>query len=86
MLSSEEEAEKSQAVQMILNIRGEENDEAQLGDFRVRSKKTPSINPDATTLSELIDWSDGVSEPPLTCSMTTVEVKALVSQPMVVPD
>ena len=34
---------------------------------------------------ELIDWSDGLHEPPLTCKSTTAEVKKFVDEPMQVP-
>ena|SRR6218665_25724 len=33
----------------------------------------------------LIDWSDGVYEPPLTCELTAAEVKKFVDEPMQVP-
>src|SRR6218665_3402129 len=34
---------------------------------------------------ELIDWSDGVYEPPLTCKLITADVKKFVDEPMQVP-
>lgn len=86
MLCSEEEQERRDAVEMILKIRGEGDEMTQLGDNRVRPRKTPTINTEATTLAQLIDWSSGVSEPPLTCSLTTAEIKALVGNSMVVPN
>ena len=86
MLCSEEEQERKDAMEKILKIRGEGDEMSQLGDSRVRPRKTPSINCEAITLSQLIDWSSGVSEPPLTCSLTTAEIKAFVGNPMVVPN
>jgi len=86
MLCSDEVQERRDAVEKILKIRGEGDEMTQLGDSRVRPRKTPTINPEATTVSQLIDWSSGVSEPPFTCSLTTEKIKALVANPMVVPD
>ena len=86
MLCSQEAGERIDAVEKILNIRGTGDETTQVGDSSVRSRKTPAINSDATTLSQLIDWTSAVYEPPLTCSLTTSEVKAFVNCPMVVPD
>jgi hypothetical protein len=86
MLSSEEEQERRFAVEKILQIRGEGDETKQLGDSSVRPRKTPSVNTEATSLSQLIDWSSGVYEPPLTCSLTTYDIKTFVSKAMVVPD
>ena len=86
MLSSEEEQERRFAVEKILQIRGEGDETTQLGDSSVRPRKTPSVNTEATSLSQLIDWSSGVYEPPLTCSLTTYDIKTFVSKAMVVPD
>ena len=66
--------------------RSEVKEMTQLGDSRVRPRKTPIINPEATTVSQLTEWSSGVSEPQFTCSLTTEKIKALVANPMVVPD
>jgi len=38
-------------------------------DLSVRPKMIPSINPNALFLLELIDWSNEVYEPPLTCKI-----------------
>lgn len=86
MLCSEVEEERRDAVGKILKIRGDGDEKTQLGDSRVRPRKTPPINTEATTLAQLISWSVEVYEPPLTCSMTTAEILALVSKPMMVPD
>ncbi len=86
MLCSDVEEERREAVNRILETGGVGDDKTQLGDSCVRPRRNPDINPAATTLSELIDWSTGVTEPPLTCSLTTAAVKELVTCPMVVPD
>lgn len=87
MLCSDEEKERIEAVQTVMKIRGDGDDTVQIGDSCVRPRRTPAINTDALTLSELIDWdSDGIYEPPLTCCLTTAEVKMLASKPMTVPD
>ena len=50
-------------------------------------RKTPDINPGATCLSELIDWTEvTVTEPPLTCNLTTSSLKQFVKSPMLVPN
>jgi len=86
MLCSEDERERKEAVGRILQIRGEGDKTTQLGDNKVRPRKTPDINCDANTLSELIDWTTAVYEPPLTCPMTTEEIENFTDQPMEVPD
>jgi len=42
----------------------------------------PTFNPRASNLLELIDWSDEVYEPPLTCKLTTAKAKKFVDEPM----
>lgn len=86
MLCSEDELERKDAVEKILKIRGGGDEMTQLGDSNVRPRRTQNINTDAAALSQLIDWSSNVSEPPLTCYLTTSEVKAFVNKPMTVPD
>ena len=53
-----------------------------MGDLSVRPRRTPTINSRASNLLELIDWSGGLHEPPLTCNSTTAEVKKFVDEPM----
>ena len=74
-LCSEDQEERTEAVGRILTIRGQGNEDTQIGDCSVRFRRTPNINPQATNLSELIDWSVDVFEPPLTCSLTRTELK-----------
>src|SRR6218665_177422 len=56
-----------------------------MGYLSVRLRRTPTINSRASNLLELIDWCDGLHEPPLTCKLTTAEVKKSVDEPMQVP-
>ncbi|KAG7177820.1 hypothetical protein Hamer_G030963, partial [Homarus americanus] len=48
-------------------------------------RKVPPINVNATKLSELVDLSLGVLEPPLTTSLTSQELRNLKETPMQVP-
>src|SRR6218665_120153 len=68
LLCSDDSDERRAGVQKIIEIRGGDDDT--LGDNSVRPRKTPSINNNASSLLELIDWSDRVYEPPLTCMQT----------------
>ena len=86
MLCSKLEEERRFAVKKILNIRGQGDDETQVGDNRVRYRITPDINWKATKLANLIEWKEGTTEPVLTCHLTTKQVKQFVVSPMIVPD
>ena len=70
----------------ILEIRGIGDENVQVGDLSLRQRMTPEINADAKILIDLIDWRCGITEPPLTCSLTTAKVKELLQTPMTVPD
>lgn len=83
LLCSDDSKERKAGVQKIVDLRGRDDDI--LGDLSVRPRNTPSINLSASSLLELIDWSCGVYEPPLTCKLTTSEVKKFIDKPMVVP-
>ena len=82
LLCSQDQKERINGVERILAIRGEGDPETQLGDSSVRVRKTPELNIEATSMSDLISWSEGVSEPPLTCSLSTLQVKSLINTPM----
>ena len=82
MLCSEDHKERVERVERILAIRGEGDPNIQVGDASVRIRRTPDINGDASRIDDLISWSDGVSEPSLTCSLSTSEVKNFLSAPM----
>ena len=86
LLCSDKEEERKAGVDKILEIRGEGDEETQVGDSSVRPRRTPTINVDATSLLELVDWTSDVTEPPLTCKLTTSAVKMFVATPMEVPD
>ena len=85
MLCSEDQKERTEAVEIILAIRGTGNPDSQVGDSSVRTRRTPDIKCDASCISELINWSENVSEPPLTCSLSTTDVKKFIKTPMQVP-
>ncbi|KAL3041503.1 hypothetical protein OYC64_019650 [Pagothenia borchgrevinki] len=80
LLCSEDQKEIIEGV--ILAIRGEGDPDTQLGDSSVRTRRTPDINCDASSIGDLISWSEGVSEPPLTCLLSTSEVKNVIKTPM----
>jgi len=83
LLCSCDSNERKAGVQKIVELRNG-NDDA-LGDLSVRPRKTPSINSNATTLLELIEWSENVYEPPLTCKLRLSEVRKFINEPMQVP-
>ncbi|KAG7159346.1 DNA repair-scaffolding protein-like [Homarus americanus] len=62
--------------------REEELYDDQLGDCSFHSRKVPPINVNATKLSELVDLSLEVLEPPLTTSLTSQELRNLKETPM----
>ena len=68
------------AIEMICKLRGR----AEFGDTSVRPRKTPKVNTNATKLVDLIDWSNDVHEPLLTCSMSRNDLLKLRSAPMAV--
>jgi len=82
LLCSEDQKERIEGVERILAIRGEGDPDTQLGDSSVRTRRTPDINCDASSIGDLISWSEGVSEPPLTCLISTSEVKNFIKTPM----
>ena len=47
------------------------------GDSSVKVRRVPPINPDATVLQDLISWDDDVTEPLLTCKLSTLELLEL---------
>ncbi|KAI4802416.1 hypothetical protein KUCAC02_020253 [Chaenocephalus aceratus] len=82
LLCSEDQKESIEGVERILAIRGEGDPDTQLGDSSVRTRRTPDINCDASSIGDLISWSDGVSEPPFTCLLSTSEVNNVIKTPM----
>ena len=83
LLCSEKRDERSAGVHKIIEMRGGNDDT--LGDASIRPRKTPPINCNASSLVDLIDWTDSVYEPPLTCDLTTTQVKRFIDDPMRVP-
>ncbi|KAK8387844.1 hypothetical protein O3P69_020037 [Scylla paramamosain] len=89
MLCSKDEEERRVAVKKIMDMRltsGSGHDKS-VGDDSFRVRETPEINLDAKTLSDLIDLDNiqAGSEPPLTCSLTSVQVRAFLDNLMYVP-
>jgi hypothetical protein len=70
-------------VKRIPAIRGE--GATQLGDSSARTRKTPDINFDASSIGDMISLSEFVSDPPLTSMLSTSEVKRFINIPMEVP-
>jgi hypothetical protein len=58
----------------------------QLGDYSVRTRRTPDINFDASSIGDMISLSEFVSDPPLTFMLSTSEVKRFINIPMEVPN
>ena len=78
LLCSSNSRDRMFAIDMICQLRGR----AEFGDRSVRPRKTPKINTNATKLVDLIDWSNDVHEPILTCSMSRNDLLKLRSAPM----
>ena len=79
ILGPEDQKERIEGVERILAIRGEGDSDTQRGDSSVRTRRTPDINRDASSIGDLISWSEGESEPPLTCSLSTSEVMRVMN-------
>lgn len=85
MLCSKNTEERKEAITRILKIRGEGDEVTQVGDSSIRVRKTPEINPHADQLANLITWNLDVTEPPLTCNLTSATIKEFLNYPMEVP-
>lgn len=86
MLCSKDEEERRVAVKKILDMRlmrGYGHDES-VGDDSFWVRKTPEINQDAMPLIDLKDLDNiqAGSEPPLTCSLTSVQVRVFLDNLM----
>ncbi|ESO12359.1 hypothetical protein HELRODRAFT_158868 [Helobdella robusta] len=86
LICSDKEEERKVGIEKILEIRGNADENVQMGDMSLRQRVTPEINPDASSLLELIHWDSEMYESPLTCSLTTAQVKQFLHTPMIVPD
>ena len=82
LLCSSESEDRKFAIETICNLRGEESS----GDTSLRIRKNPTLNINAKTLVELIDWSSDVHEPLLTCSLSKEDLLKLETVPMQVMD
>ena len=86
LICSDKEEERKAGIEKILEIRRIGDDNVQMGNASVRPRTIPKINADAKSLIDLIDWCSGITEPPLSCSLTTAQVKQFVDTPMIVED
>ena len=68
------------AVNKICSLRGPGDESTQIGNSCVRNRKTPTINFNSKKLADLIDWTSGVTEPPLTLTLMTMELRQLVKR------
>ena len=80
MLCSEDEQERRFAVNKICSLRGPGDESTQIGNSCVRNRKTPTINFNSKKLADLIEWTSGVTEPPLTLTLMTMELRQLVKR------
>ena len=79
LLAGSSNENRTFAVNMILKVRGD----SEQGDASVRNRKKPTLNYDAVTLLELIDWSnEQILEPNFTCNMTKKDLQKVIDSPM----
>ena len=71
LISSPNREEREFGVARILERRKDDP----YGDTKVRPRKTPYLNMDATTLSTLISWKLDIHEPIFTCYLSRDEIK-----------
>ena len=48
------------------------------GNTSARTRTVPKIMTDATCLQDVIDWSETIDEPPLTCSMSRADISKFI--------
>ena len=73
------------AVSKICSLRGPGDESTQIGNSCVRNRKTPTINFKSKKLADLIDWTSGVTDPPLTLTLMTKELRQFLDTTMQVP-
>ena len=57
-----------------------------MGNMAPRPRKTPLLNMEAKTLTEMIDWGkESIHEPVFTCKLSQAEIKNFIKNPMDVP-
>ena len=66
--------ERKKGVKIIQTIKEKKNHDTKLEPFKIKLRKTPDINLNATSIEVLISWSKEISEPPLTCFLSTLEL------------
>ena len=82
LLASSSNENRTFTVYMILKVRGD----SEQGDASVRNRKKPTLNFDAVTLLEFIDWSnEQILELNFTCNMTKKDLKKVIDSSMEVP-
>ena len=82
LAGSSDQTERQFAVEIILKLRGGEDK----GDTKVRPRRTPFLNFEATNLIEIIDWEkDSIYEPVFTCSLSAEEIRSIINTPLQVP-
>ena len=80
MLCSNSVQEREFAVNLILELRGEQAE----GDLRPRARKHPELQLNAEKLENMISW-EAAKEPVMTCRMSRAEVLQLVTSPLKLP-
>ena len=53
--------------------------------MKVRARRTPTIQPDPTSLRTLISWESDIHEPIFTCHLNKSEIMNLVDTPLTIP-
>ena len=82
LAGSSDQLERQFAVEIILKLRGGEDK----GDTKIRPRRTPFLNFEATKLVDIIDWGkDSIYEPVFTCSLNTEEIRSIIKTPFKVP-
>ena len=82
LAGSSDQLERQFAVEIILKLRGGEDK----GDTKIRPRRTPFLNFEATKLVDIIDWGKySIYEPVFTCSLNTEEIRSIIKTPFKVP-
>ena len=81
LVCSQDRQEREFGVKKILEIRGER----ELGDIRVRHRRTPALKFDATSLTSLIEWEKDTHEPIFTAKLSKADILSLADVPLPVP-
>ncbi|KAF0288495.1 hypothetical protein FJT64_013150 [Amphibalanus amphitrite] len=79
MVADEDRAVRERAVRLIRAARQHETEDS------CRVFAVPAINFEATVYTELVDWNEPISQPPLLRDLDDAELLDLVDAPMVVP-